>query len=143
LVILRGVYLLLLMVGRDLKIRIGSLGVVEFKRGYYVYVGSGQRYLEKRIQRHKKRIKKVKWHIDYLTTDRDVKVIEAAAYNLPKKYECILADMLRGMGFKSVKGFGSTDCGCTSHLYQIDVGFDRIVDEVSDKVRVKPMRFDP
>jgi len=131
------------MVGRDLKIRIGSLGVVEFKRGYYVYVGSGQRYLEKRIQRHKKRIKKVKWHIDYLTTDRDVKVIEAAAYNLPKKYECILADMLRGMGFKSVKGFGSTDCGCTSHLYQIDVGFDRIVDEVSDKVRVKPMRFDP
>ncbi|RLG02180.1 MAG: GIY-YIG nuclease family protein, partial [Thaumarchaeota archaeon] len=77
---MRGVYLLLLMVGRDLKIRIGSLGVVEFKRGYYVYVGSGQRYLEKRIQRHKKKIKRVKWHIDYLTTNSDVRVIEAAAY---------------------------------------------------------------
>ena len=131
------------MVGRDLKIRVGSLGVVGFKKGYYVYVGSGQRYLEKRIQRHKKKIKKVKWHIDYLTTNSDVRVIEAAAYNLPKKYECILANMLRSMGFKSVKGFGSTDCRCTSHLYQINVDFDRIVDEISDEVRVKPMRLDP
>ena len=133
----------MLMVGRDLKIRVGSLGVVGFRRGYYVYVGSGQRYLEKRIQRHKKRVKKVKWHIDYLTTNSDVRVVEAAAYDLPKKYECILADMLRGMGFKPVKGFGSTDCKCISHLYQIDVGFDRVVDEISDKVRVKPIRLDP
>ncbi|MCD6260188.1 MAG: GIY-YIG nuclease family protein [Thaumarchaeota archaeon] len=140
---MRGVYLLLLMVGRDLKIRVGSLGVVRFKRGYYVYVGSGQRYLEKRIQRHKKKIKKVKWHIDYLTTNSGVRVMEAAVYNLPKKYECIFADMLRSMGFKSVKGFGSTDCKCISHLYQIDVDFDRIVDEISDKVRVKPLRLDP
>ena len=133
----------MLMVGRDLKIRVGSLGVVGFKRGYYVYVGSGQSYLEKRIQRHKKRIKKVKWHIDYLTTNSGVKVMEAAAYDLPKKYECILADMLRSMGFKPVKGFGSTDCKCVSHLYRIDVDFDRIVDEISDKVRVKPIRLDP
>jgi len=132
-----------LMVERDLRIHVGSLGAVEFKRGYYVYVGSGQRHLEKRIQRHKKRVKKVKWHIDYLTTNSDVRVMEAAAYNLPKKYECILADMLRGMGFKSVKGFGSTDCKCISHLYQIDLDFDRVVDEISDKVRVKPMRLDP
>ena len=131
------------MVGRNLKIRVGSLGVVGFKRGYYVYVGSGQRYLEKRIQRHKKRVKKVKWHIDYLTTNSGVKVMEAAAYDLPKKYECIFADMLRSMGFKSVKGFGSTDCKCVSHLYRIDVDFDRIVDEVSDKVHVKPIRLDP
>ena len=131
------------MVGRDLKIRVGSLGVVGFKKGYYVYVGSGQRYLEKRIQRHKKKIKKVKWHIDYLTTNSDVRVMEAAAYNLPKKYECILANMLRSMGFKSVKGFGSTDCKCVSHLYRIDVDFDRIVDEISDEVRVKPLRLDP
>ena len=131
------------MVGRDLKIRVGSLGVVGFRRGYYVYVGSGQRYLEKRIQRHKKKIKKVKWHIDYLTTNSDVRVMEAAAYNLPKKYECILANMLRSMGFKSVKGFGSTDCKCVSHLYRIDVDFDRIVDEISDEVRVKPLRLDP
>ena len=133
----------MLMVGRDLKIRVGSLGVIRFKRGYYVYVGSGQRYLEKRIQRHKKRVKKVKWHIDYLTTNSGVKVMEAAAYDLPKKYECILADMLRSMGFKPVKGFGSTDCKCVSHLYRIDVDFDRMVDEISDKVRVKPIRLDP
>jgi len=131
------------MVGRDLKIRVGSLGVVGFKKGYYVYVGSGQRYLEKRIQRHKKKIKKVKWHIDYLTTNSDVRVVEAAAYDLPKKYECILADMLRSMGFKPVKGFGSTDCKCVSHLYRIDVDFDGIVDEISDKIRVKPIRLDP
>ena len=77
----------MLTVGRDLRIRVGSLGVIEFKKGYYIYVGSGQTNLEKRIQRHKKKIKKVKWHIDYLTTNSDVKVIEAAAYDLTKKYE--------------------------------------------------------
>jgi len=133
----------LLTVGRDLRIRVGSLGVIEFKKGYYIYVGSGQTNLEKRIQRHKRKIKKVKWHIDYLTTNSDVKVIEAAAYDLPKKYECMLADMLRSMMFKPIKGFGSTDCKCISHLYEIDRDFDQIIDEISDKVRVKPIKLDP
>ena len=49
-----------LMVERDLRIHVGSLGTVEFKKGYYIYVGSGQKNLEKRIQRHKRRTKKVK-----------------------------------------------------------------------------------
>ena len=132
----------MLMVERDLRIHVGSLGAVEFKKGYYIYVGSGQKNLEKRIQRHKRRIKKVKWHIDYLTTRSDVKVLKAAAYNLPKKYECIIADILRSMRFKPIRGFGSTDCGCISHLYKIDLDFDRIVDEVSDKIRAKPVELD-
>lgn len=133
----------MLMVRRDLRIRVGSLGVIEFKKGYYVYVGSGQINLEKRVQRHKRKIKKVKWHIDYLTASSDVKVMEVAAYELPKKYECVLAGMLKDMMFKPVKGFGSTDCRCISHLYEIDGDFDQIIDEVSDKVHVKPIKLDP
>ena len=131
------------MVRRDLRIRIGSLGIIKFKRGHYIYVGSDQKNLERRIQRHKRRIKKVKWHIDYLTTNDDVKAMEAAVYNLPKEYECKLADMLRNMMFKPIKGFGSSDCRCISHLYRIDMDFDRIVSEISGRVRVKPIKLDP
>ena len=140
---LRGVYLLLLMIGRNLRIRVGSLGIIEFRKGHYIYVGSGQRGLERRIQRHKRKIKKVKWHIDYLTANRYVKVVEAVAYNLPKRYECMLARILEYMKFKPVKGFGSTDCKCISHLYEIDGDFGQIVNEISDRVRVEPVRLDP
>ena len=140
---LRGVYLLLLMIERDLRIRVGSLGIIGFSRGHYIYVGSGQRGLKRRIQRHKRKVKKIKWHIDYLTANRYVKVMEAAAYNLPKRYECIFAGILEDMRFKPVKGFGSTDCRCISHLYEIDRDFSQIVNEISDRVRVEPIRLDP
>jgi len=119
------------------------LGIIEFRKGHYIYVGSGQRGLERRIQRHKRKIKKVKWHIDYLTANRYVKVVEAVAYNLPKRYECMLARILEDMKFKPVKGFGSTDCKCISHLYEIDGDFSQIVNEISDRVRVEPIRMDP
>ena len=45
--------------------------------------------------------------------------------------------------FKPIKGFGSTDCKCISHLYEIDRDFDQIIDEISDKVRIKPIKLDP
>ena len=34
------------------KIRIGSLGKITFKKGFYAYVGSAMNNLEKRVQRH-------------------------------------------------------------------------------------------
>jgi len=35
-------------------------------RGWYVYIGSAQRYLSRRLARHHRARKKRHWHIDYL-----------------------------------------------------------------------------
>ena len=141
---MKGAYVLLLN-SPGLDILVGSLGRVSIPRGLICYIGSakGPGGLKARIMRHFRRDKVRKWHIDYLTTNDDVKVMEAAVYNLPKEYECKLADMLRNMMFKPIKGFGSSDCRCISHLYRIDMDFDRIVSEISGRVRVKPIKLDP
>ncbi|MCD6421144.1 MAG: GIY-YIG nuclease family protein, partial [Thaumarchaeota archaeon] len=72
---MKGVYLLFLRVKRDLRMRVGSLGVIDFKEGLYVYVGSAQNNLEKRVRRHLSKEKKVRWHIDYLTSSGSVDVV--------------------------------------------------------------------
>ncbi|NIT57694.1 MAG: DUF123 domain-containing protein, partial [Aliifodinibius sp.] len=62
-------------VGDSIKIRIGSLGFIDFMKGYYVYVGSALTGLEQRITRHFKVSKGehsvTHWHIDYLLKDEN------------------------------------------------------------------------
>ena len=43
---------MIINVRKDIKERIGALGKINFKKGKYVYVGSAQNNLEKRIARH-------------------------------------------------------------------------------------------
>ena len=59
-------YLLQIEAGRNFKTRVGKLGSLYFKKGYYLYVGSAKRGLEARIKRHLRKDKKIFWHIDYL-----------------------------------------------------------------------------
>ena len=139
---MRGIYLLHLRVFEDAMIRVGSLGKILFKRGDYAYVGSAQRALEKRIMRHALRRKPLRWHIDYLTTSPKVSTLEAIGYDLPRRYECIVAKYLEKEGFKPIKGFGSTDCSCTSHLYMIDKRFSLLIERLSSYLGVKPLKLD-
>ena len=60
-------YIVIIYVSRISKLKIGSLGVKIFPKGYYLYVGSGGRNVIKRLSRHFKIGKKARWHIDYLT----------------------------------------------------------------------------
>ncbi len=132
---MRGVYLLCLRVLRKINLRVGSLGVVEFLPGIYVYVGSAQVGLEERVRRHASKTKKRHWHIDYLTGSRWVRVAGAYVYPLPKRYECILASKLREVG-EAVPGFGASDCGCSSHL--IKIGEERLNDVITETSRLNP-----
>ncbi|MBO3799901.1 MAG: DUF123 domain-containing protein [Candidatus Brockarchaeota archaeon] len=80
-------------------------------RGCYVYVGSakGPGGFEKRVSRHLKKIKKARWHVDYLTRVNRVRV-EGVFYTLPEYDESMLTRLLSSIGFrKVVKGFGTTD----------------------------------
>ncbi len=110
-----GSYIFIVRLKRDRKLLIGGLGEVRFRKGYYLYVGSAKLNLSKRIERHRRIIKKHHWHIDSLR--------EAAEYHavLPVRasddLECGIASALRKVSEWSVPGFGSSDCGCRSHLF--------------------------
>jgi len=112
--VMKGTYVLLIRLPARHDIRIGGLGELEFKEGYYAYVGSALNGLDSRINRHLKKGKKMHWHIDYLLQHGAI----CDVYHKPaeKKEECEIARTLNEI-FKSIKYFGSSDCKCDSHLF--------------------------
>jgi len=116
---LKGSYLLVLSVKKRIRFKPGSLPRAELPAGCYVYVGSakGPGGFEKRVLRHLKKVKKARWHIDYLTGRKDVEV-ESVFYTSPRYSESLLINFLSSLGFRKViKGFGTTDHpGDFSHL---------------------------
>lgn len=118
---LKGVYILLIHVKSDVLIKVGSIGEIYFYKGFYAYVGSAQRYLNKRLARHLKKFKRNFWHIDYLLSNESVSpVIFFVKMNAAKAEECSVAKKIGEIGFP-VKNFGCSDCDCSSHLFKINV----------------------
>ncbi len=113
---LRGCYILIIRLERDVIIEVGRLGKIRFKAGYYAYVGSGMGNVLKRVERHFMKGKRKRWHIDYLTEVAD----EIYALIIPSdvKIECEIAKFFAS-NFECVKGFGSSDCKCESHLFYL------------------------
>lgn len=96
------------------KIKIGKLGRLDFKKGYYVYVGSAMNGLESRLKRHLSNKKKMHWHVDYLLKKSEITDI---IYNeSEKKIECELSQYISSKT-SNIEGFGCSDCECDSHLY--------------------------
>jgi len=114
----RGVYVLFLDVNRNIRVNTGSLGIVHFRNGCYAYVGSAQNNLEKRVARHCTRVKRKFWHVDYLLSNRSVRITEILFKAAGKDEECKIADRLQSVGTPLI-GFGSSDCRCKSHLYKV------------------------
>lgn len=110
-----GSYILIIHNEKNQKIEIGNLGRIEFKKGYYCYVGSALQYLSKRVERHKRKIKKLHWHIDYLLNK--TKIFKSVEIRSPEKLECEIAKSLKAISEGSVKNFGSSDCSCETHLF--------------------------
>jgi len=114
----KGAYLLILRLSEEKKIKIGATGEIVFAKGYYVYVGSALRSLDKRMKRHRKRGKKLFWHIDYLREEAEF--ITALPIRTGDDVECALAKKMKRLAVKEVKGFGASDCRCASHLFAAD-----------------------
>ena len=115
-----GVYLLLLFNDKNIKITIGSLGVIEFLHGYYIYIGSafGKGGLSSRLKRHINIKKKIFWHIDYLLDQKSCLLTNIIELITNDKIECKITNMLLNVNYKfnRVPKFGSSDCSCESHL---------------------------
>ncbi len=110
-----GSYILILKLEKDTTIEVGELGSVCFKKGYYTYVGSGRKFLSKRVERHKKVRKKMFWHIDYLR--KHCEYVTSFTIRTSKDIECMLSKELKKISNWEVLNFGCSDCNCRSHLY--------------------------
>lgn len=115
-------YQLILSVNKQITLQVGRLGRFKFPVGTYVYTGSARRNMGKRIERHHRKSKPLRWHIDYLLRHPSVEILHVRH---SRKKECTLNRETPGE--ITVKGFGSSDCrgGCGSHLkYQGPTGKD-------------------
>ena len=136
-----GVYVMVMYLDHDLDLEIGSKGMMHFKAGYYMYVGSAKANLTKRIERHKRKRKKMHWHLDYFRGHCEmIAAVPIRTSGLPLEswslthepypsmpsmldsdvdvsVECALADAVRAIAEWDVPKFGCSDCDCRSHLF--------------------------
>jgi Uri superfamily endonuclease len=116
---LGGTYVLLVDLPSTATIEIGRLGSFSFDAGAYAYVGSafGPGGLAARLQRYRAGPLRKHWHIDYLLEHAEVR--KALVSTSQERLECIWAQWMRKRGLSRIAGFGSSDCGCSSHLFFI------------------------
>ena len=112
----KGTYALLIALGKEIPIAVGRLGLFIFPPGYYIYVGSAQGGLYPRVRRHLRGEKRRRWHVDYLL--EFAQVVEVWYALGDESQECLWRQIVHEMpqGEIPVKGFGSSDCRCPSHL---------------------------
>ncbi len=115
---MKGVYILIIKISKNLQEKIGSLGKINFEKGIYAYVGSAQNSLEKRIARHISKNKKKFWHIDYLLGIKSAKILKVFYKKAAKSEECKIAKRLSKTE-SLIKNFGCSDCNCKSHLFRV------------------------
>lgn len=126
-----GTYTLILGVPSPIRVEVGALGCRELSAGAYAYTGSalGSGGFS-RVNRHRRVARgdhDVRhWHIDYVLghsrTDLD-RVVRSVGVDV----ECAVAGRLPT---GPIDGFGSSDCGCRSHL-----AAGESVDRLADRVR--------
>ena len=111
---MKGTYLLLINLNENKSINIGKLGEIFFKKGNYIYVGSALNGLEQRINRHRRKEKRLHWHIDYLL--RFGKITKIYYKRGEIREECDFARFFSER-LTPIIGFGCSDCNCKSHLF--------------------------
>ncbi len=110
-----GVYIAVFHLAEARNISVGKLGRFYFRKGVYFYAGSAQRSLSARLERHGRKSKPMRWHIDYLSTGAEM--LGAIVVAGPRERECELAKELAGMFELAAPGFGASDCRCGGHLF--------------------------
>ena len=134
--LMKGTYLLLMTLPKDTSVMVGKQGLLHFKKGCYVYVGSALNGLDQRIQRHLRADKKTHWHIDYLLPFTEIVDIFYKENN--RREECRIAQLLE-RNFGSIPGFGCSDCSCKSHLF---FGSSKEITQVAINLQMKSYLLD-
>lgn len=111
-----GLYVIWLALDRPARVSVGALGAIDFPPGVYAYVGSAQRHRAARVQRHLRREKVKRWHIDYFRPY--TRAVAVSYLTSEKAGECRLADRLalELSAKRAYPRFGASDCACEGHL---------------------------
>ena len=116
---LPGTYALIFSAYRKNQLKIGKLGTLHLKPGFYIYIGSafGPGGIKARIAHHCKKTIRPHWHIDYLGSF--LELIEIWHTYDPIHREHQWAKTIASTRGASVplSGFGASDCRCNSHLF--------------------------
>lgn len=117
-----GSYILMIRILKTTKIKVGKLGHLTFNDGIYAYIGSAMKGIKKRTERHIRLLNskngKLRWHIDYLLVNPNSIFVELVKIPTEEKIECRLSRMFQ-LFAQPIVGFGSSDCKCLTHLYQL------------------------
>jgi len=120
-----GLYVLVLRLKRGQTLKAGKLPENHFKAGLYLYVGRAQQGLEKRLERHLRKDKRLFWHIDYFLQKAEVKAI----WVKPGFFdECGMVRQIRKLLEKieiPQRKFGASDCHCPGHLLYLPTSEDK------------------
>jgi Uri superfamily endonuclease len=117
----RGYYILLIHNTKEIETIIGYLGRKRLEKGYYLYIGSAQGPggVGARVNRHLKKKKKIRWHIDYLTTRPTMRIV-GIVYTCTTENgaETKIANIIGEKAKPAIPKFGSTDTRDLTHLYK-------------------------
>jgi len=119
---LAGAYILVCHALEAGSVIAGRLGRIVVQPGYYLYAGSalGSGGLRARLAHHMRPAGKPHWHIDYLRVVAPLSQIWFC--HGPERREHLWASVLHEAlgGSVPFPGFGSSDCGCCSHLFYFE-----------------------
>lgn len=117
----KGIYVLYLELESSRRITVGKLGTVQFEAGHYAYVGSafGPGGLAARLAHHLRRTASPHWHMDFLRPHGRVRKIWQARTATVCEHQWVRALMQIHGATLPARGFGSSDCGCRSHLIRL------------------------
>ncbi|KAB2951795.1 DNA/RNA nuclease SfsA [Heliorestis acidaminivorans] len=110
-----GSYLIVMHLPERTTLTVGSLGEIILEPAYYVYVGTAKTNLTQRVNRHLRKKKTLRWHVDYLR--EKATTCSALPIRTTERIEHDLAGRLASLAQWTVPGFGCSDCKCTSHLF--------------------------
>lgn len=119
---MKGSYTLVMACEKPFKIKIGKAGQAQIERSLYLYTGSalgrGGTSLERRVSRHYRKNKQIKWHIDYLTARPEITIKMAICLHSKKRFECQINQLIISKLYAKpvLLHAGATDCRCAAHL---------------------------
>jgi Uri superfamily endonuclease len=121
---MKGNYTLLVLLSKEIRLRIPKLGYFNLQKGYYAYTGSAvgdaSTSLRRRVSRHLKKRKAKHWHIDFLLANKNSKITAVVTGETCVNKECQVNNLIKSIRATTlpIVGFGASDCkeNCRSHL---------------------------
>jgi len=114
-----GTYTLVLESSDEKSLKIGKLGTLQLKPGFYVYVGSafGPGGLQARIKHHIHHRGRPHWHLDYLRPALSFCEIWYTYDQTRREHQWATNHLQTRGSILPLLGFGASDCRCPSHLF--------------------------